>query len=157
MLPTIVIGAEGELADKLANAWQAAGADPEDLYLYGDVEAAAFDLIDLEPEAFHRDEQGHWQVNILWGPLAWGMAAAGQTPELAHTGWTVLIGSSIRDDQDKPRRVVGGQVQGELSDTRIFEAAPKMRAQFVMDVDGQTNGQTSVAWLVGKLRDRETP
>lgn len=169
MLPTIVIGADEATRDELNTRWWAAtGAGaPHGLAFYDTAELALFALVDglqfrsgsgADDFTTLESTPDGWPINVLWGPVAWGLVLSGQKPELAHTGWTALFGAHIDNEPEKPRRMVGGTPQGSAADTTIWQAAVMMRAQVAFDVYGQDGtGQTAVAAIVDRFTTRETP
>jgi hypothetical protein len=175
VLPTIVIGADEATREPLLTRWREAVVTDaahvvNGLWFYGSVEDATYALADqavADPSAcafepgltkFEQDADGRWQVNVLWGPNAWALALTAQKPELAHTGWTGVFGAHVDDEPGKPRRVMDKRAIGTDPDTRMWQAAPVMRAHLMFDVFGQDgSGATAVKAVVERFASRETP
>lgn len=167
MLPTIVVGADEATGPELSERW-AKTPGPVKLWFYETAEDAVYALVDLrsaheltegaEGYPFEQDGDGRWQVNVLWGPNAWALALSAQKPELAHTGWTAVFGAHVDDEPGKPRRVLDKQATGSDPDTRMWQAAPVMRANVMFDVFGQGgDGMSAVQAVVNQFESRDTP
>ena len=179
MLPTIVIGADEATRDELNTRWRAAtGAGADGPWFFDTAEEAVFRMTEelgraastAEAQAegentmggdmplWSQAEDSRWEVNVLWGPGAWGFALSGHKPELAHTGWTGVFGAHVDEEPERPRRVLDGTAQGVNPDTRIWQAATMLRAHVAFDVYGQDGtGGTAVKAVVELFASRDMP
>lgn len=139
MLPLIVIGADETVTAALNHLEVPAR-------LYPNAETAAHALNDevdragklghRTPELIDFDDSGPgWQVNVAYGPKVLGRAAIGKPDVLAHTGWTLVLDHHLADnDPSRARRVYEGAPEGQDNSTIVWQAAPMLRANFVVDV-----------------------
>jgi hypothetical protein len=137
MLPVVVIGADDSVREAL-ETWDAG----THVLLYDTAEDAEYGLSDLRsqglqgsaiPSPPERGDDGRWQVTVVYGPKSFGpLVTAGDSARLAHSGWTVLADRMIRDDQAVPRRVRDNQVEGQPTDTLVFEAMARAQANYLL-------------------------
>lgn len=90
--------------------------------------------LDDQVVVWDRSDQG-WMANVFYGPKALGEATIGKPQRLAHTGWTAILTHSVQDsDPAKPRRMMAGIPEGEDQSSIVWQAAPMLQANFVVDV-----------------------
>ncbi len=155
MLPTVVIGAD----DSAREAFETWNSDAHVLFC-DTAEHAVFTLSDTmvgdQPVAEQEDD-GRWRVTVVYDPLSHGPIATAQAgAQLPHSGWTVVAGANLRNDQATPYRVTGGRPEGSPSGTMVFEVMAKVAANFVVDV-ALASGDASLESLRRLLQERPTP
>lgn len=145
MLPLIVIGADETVAQSLTEP--SLGRTLTTPLMFFDTAEEATHALNAEldravqlgeptPDLVEFDGAGEgWRANVLYGPRMLGLATIGQPARLAHTGWTVILTHDVLDDDpSKPRRVVAGVPEGVDRSSIVWQAAPMLRAHFVVDV-----------------------
>lgn len=148
MLPLIVIGADETVAQSLTEP--SLGRTLQGPLMFFDTAEEAAHALNAEldratqlgyptPELVEFDGSGDgWRANVLYGPKALGEATIGKPDRLAHTGWTVVLTHGAMDnDPAAPRRVIAGIPEGEDQSSIVWQAAPMLRAHFVVDVNAR--------------------
>jgi hypothetical protein len=76
-----------------------------------------------------------WCAHVAYAPGAYGpLVAGGGHGRLPHTGRTLVLCWDVDAHPEQPRRVVDGQVSGTDPDTRPWQAATLVSADYVVDV-----------------------
>lgn len=145
MLPLIVIGADSVVGQ----AFQNCVVPIQPVVFYVDSEAATNALNDALLDAVQSgvhpagmvefdDDRQAWIANVAYGPESFCLATIAKPVRLAHTGWTLVLAHGIKsNDPGVPRRVVDGTPEGRDQSTVVWQAAPMLQAQVVVDVESQ--------------------
>lgn len=171
MLPLIVIGADEVVAQSFA-APNLGRALESPLEFFSNAETAMGVLnarwasyLSIAPQfrseravrdMIEWEEENGWKANVFYGPRALGEATIGKPQRLAHTGWTAILTHNLQDsDPAKPRRMMAGVPEGEDQSSIVWQAAPMLRAHFVVDVtardsEGKPRGLLDVLDLLEK-------